>query len=65
MRRRARHTPRLQTIGVALILVFVGVIGTFGRLIPTLLDVPGATIGVAAFVAATLILLLGIFFERV
>ncbi len=63
--RRSQHAPKLTTIGVALVLVVVGVLGTFGGLIPTLFGVPGETIGVVAHVAATVLLLLGVFVEGI
>jgi hypothetical protein len=58
MRRRMQYAPRGVTILVALVLVLVGVVCTFG---PLLND----TVGVAAFLAAELLLLLGVFFERI
>lgn len=55
---RAQHAPRMPTILVALALIIVGLFSTFG---PILND----TIGVWAFVAAALILILGIFIEGI
>ncbi len=63
--RRTQHAPRLGTIAIALILVVVGVLGTFAGLIPAIAGVPGATIGIFAYVAATVILLLGVFIEGI
>jgi hypothetical protein len=63
--RRGQHAPRLETIIVALVLVVIGVLGTFGHLIPTLAGVSGETIGVAAYVLATVILLVGVFVRDV
>ena len=59
--RRGQYAPRLETIIVALVLVLIGVLGTFGHLIPQVASVPGETIGVAAYVFATAILLVGVF----
>ena len=46
---------------MALVLTLVGVLGTFAHLIPRVAGVAGETIGVAAFVIATVVLLLGVF----
>jgi hypothetical protein len=53
--------PRGITIVVSAILVLVGVIGTFFGLIPNVGSVEGETIGIVAYVAATLLMLGGIF----
>ena len=63
--RRTQHAPRLVTIAVSLILVAVGVLGTFAGLLPAIAGIDGATLGVYAFVAATALLLLGVFFEGI
>lgn len=54
--RRTQHAPKLITIGIAVVLVVIGVLGTFagGTLVPQ-------QIGIWAYVAATAILLLGVF----
>lgn len=56
-----QHAPRGATILFALVFVVVGVLGTFLGLIPTVAGVSGETIGVAAYVAATVVMLAGIF----
>ena len=56
-----QHAPRGVTILLCLVLVIVGVLGTFLGLIPAVAGVSGATIGVIAYVAATLVILAGIF----
>ncbi len=61
MRRRTQFAPKLGTIIVALVLVLVGVLLTFGPL----LGAAGDTYGVYVLVAATVVLLLGIFFEGI
>ncbi len=61
MKRRAQYAPKGVTIAVAAILVLIGVTGTFLGLIPAVAGYPGETIGVVAYVAATLVLLAGIF----
>jgi hypothetical protein len=63
--RRTQHAPRLLTIAAALILVVIGVLGTFAGLLPAVAGISGATIGIYAYVAATVILLLGVFIEGI
>lgn len=63
MGRRAQRAPRMGTILVAILLVIVGVAGTFLHLIPAVAGYSGSTIGVAAYVLATIVILLGIFFR--
>jgi hypothetical protein len=53
--------PRGITIVVAAILVVVGVLGTFLGLIPDVGSVEGVTMGIIAYVAATIVMLGGIF----
>jgi hypothetical protein len=62
---RSQHAPKLETIVIALLLVVIGVLGTFAQLIPRVAGVSGETIGIAAYVIATVILLLGIFFRDI
>ena len=57
----AQHAPRGITILIAAILVVVGVLGTFLGLIPAVAGFSGETIGIAAYVAATLVMLAGIY----
>jgi hypothetical protein len=56
-----QHAPRGITILVAALLVVVGVVGTFLGLIPDVAGISGELIGVGAYVAATLVILAGIF----
>ena len=53
-----RYTPRLATIAIAVILVLVGLAGTFGNLLPDLY-------GVYAFVAAFVLMVLGLFVRQI
>ena len=46
---------------VALVLVGIGVLGTFLGLIPAVAGISGVTIGIIAYLAATVLMLLGIF----
>ena len=56
-----QYAPRGVTIVVAALLVVLGVVGTFLGLIPDVAGVSGETTGVAAYVAATVVMLVGIF----
>jgi len=56
--RRTNFAPTARTIIVALILIVVGLLGTYGSLVSD-------RIGVLAFVAATVLLLLGMVFRRI
>ena len=58
---RSQHAPKGITIAVAAVLVLVGILGTFLGLVPNVAGYSGETIGVVAYVAATIALLLGIF----
>lgn len=55
---RTNFAPTTLTILIALVLVLVGLLATYG---PLLTD----TIGVAAFIAAGALLLLGMVFRRI
>ena len=55
---RMNHAPTLTTIGVAIVLILVGVLGTFGSVVPERL-------GILAFVAATILLIAGMVFRRI
>jgi hypothetical protein len=56
-----QHAPRNTTVVIALILVVIGVLGTFLHLLPDVGGYPGTTVGVVAYVAATVVMLAGIF----
>ncbi len=56
-----QQAPRGITIAVAAVLVVVGIIGTFLALIPAVAGISGETIGVVAYIAATVVMLAGIF----
>ena len=58
---RSQHAPKGITIAVAAVLVLVGVLGTFLGVIPNVAGYSGETIGVVAYVAATIVMLLGVF----
>jgi hypothetical protein len=56
-----QHAPRTTTMLLAAILLLVGFAGTFLNLLPSVAGYPGTTIGVVAYVAATVVMLVGIF----
>lgn len=58
---RNQSAPRGSTIAVAAVLVVVGIVGTFLGLIPDVAGIRGETIGVVAYVAAFVAMMLGIF----
>jgi hypothetical protein len=62
---RMNFAPRLPTIIVALALMLVGLLGTFGGLLPGLAGLSSEALGAWSFVAAAVVLLVGIIFEGV
>ena len=55
---RTNFAPTLRTIIVALVLIVIGLLGTYGTLLPD-------TVGILAFVGATVVLLLGMVFRGI
>jgi hypothetical protein len=55
---RTNFAPTLRTIIVALVLIVIGLLGTYGTLLPD-------RVGILAFVGATVILLLGMVFRGI
>jgi hypothetical protein len=55
---RVNHAPTTTTILVAIVLIVVGILGTFGSLVP---ERPA----ILAFVAATILLIAGMIFRRI
>ncbi len=55
---RTNFAPTAPTIIVALVLILVGLLGTYGTLLPD-------QVGVLAFVAAIVLLLIGMVFRRI
>ena len=49
---RTNFAPTARTIIVSLVLIIVGLLGTYGTIVPD-------TVGIIAFVAATILLLIG------
>ena len=58
MRRRTNFAPTERTIVIALVLIIVGLLGTYGTLLPD-------AWGIAAFAGATVLLLLGMVFKGI
>lgn len=58
-----QYAPRGVTILVAAVLVVIGALGTFLGIIPDVAGMRGELIGVFAYVAATIVMLAGIFFR--
>jgi len=56
--RRANFAPTARTIIVALVLIIVGLLGTYGTVLPD-------AAGIIAFVAATVLLLVGMVLRRI
>lgn len=55
---RTNFAPTARTIAVALALILVGLLGTYGTVVSD-------TVGILAFVAATVLLLLGMVFRGI
>jgi hypothetical protein len=55
---RSNYAPTARTIIVALVLILVGLLGTYGTVVSD-------SIGIIAFVAATAILLVGMVFRQI
>ena len=64
-RGRMNFAPRMPTIIVALVLVVIGMLGTFGGLLPAVAGFSSETIGAWAFVAAAIVLVVGMVFEGI
>ena len=55
---RSNYAPTARTIIIALVLILVGLLGTYGTVVSD-------TIGIIAFVVATTILLIGMVFRQI
>jgi hypothetical protein len=55
---RTNFAPTARTIIVALVLILIGLLGTYGTVVSD-------SIGIIAFVAATAILLIGMVFRQI
>jgi len=56
--RRTQHAPRMLTILIGVALIVVGVLGTFAGILPE-------NVGVWSYVAATVLLLIGVFTPQI
>jgi hypothetical protein len=56
--KRTNFAPTARTIIVALVLILIGLLGTYGTVLSD-------SIGIIAFVAATAILLIGMVFRQI
>ena len=65
MARRMNFAPRMPTIIVGLVLTLLGLLGTFGGLLPGMFGMTSEVLGAWAFVAAAVVLMLGIIFEGI
>ena len=57
--------PRMPTIIVALALILIGLLGTFGGLLPGVAGMSSEALGAWSFVAATIVLVDGMIFEGI
>lgn len=55
---RSNYAPTARTIIVALVLILIGLLGTYGAVVSD-------SIGIIAFVAATAILVIGMVFRQI
>jgi hypothetical protein len=57
--------PRMPTILVALAIIVVGMLGTFGGMLPSLAGMTSQELGAWAFVVAAIVLLAGMVFDGI
>jgi len=57
--------PRMPTIIVALALVLIGLLGTFGGFLPEVAGISSETLGAWAFVVGGIVILIGMIFEGI
>ena len=62
---RMNFAPRMPTILVALALMVIGLLGTFVGVLPTVAGVPSEVIGAWSFVAAAVVMFLGMIFQGI
>jgi hypothetical protein len=62
---RMNFAPRLPTIIVALVLMLIGLLGTFVGALPDVAGLSGETIGAWSLVVAGVVLLVGMIFEGI
>ncbi|MGH2417680.1 MAG: hypothetical protein ACRDFY_05040 [Candidatus Limnocylindria bacterium] len=64
-RGRLNFAPRMPTIIVALALMLIGLLGTFAGLLPSVAGMSSEALGAWAFVAAAIVLFVGMIFEGI
>ncbi|MBA2265774.1 MAG: hypothetical protein H0W17_05200 [Chloroflexi bacterium] len=57
--------PRMPTIIVALVFVLIGLLGTFGGVVPSLAGMSSEAIGAWSFVVAAIVLFAGMIFQGI
>ena len=57
----SQKAPRGGTVLVSVVLVLIGIVGTFLGLVPDIASIDGETLGILAYVVATALMLLGIY----
>jgi hypothetical protein len=62
---RMNFAPRMPTILVALALMVIGLLGTFVGVLPTVAGVSSEVIGAWSFVAAAVVMFLGMIFQGI
>ena len=62
---RTNFAPRWPTILIGIVLTIIGALGTFGGLLPTIAGMSSQTLGVWSFVAAAVVLMLGILIKGI
>jgi hypothetical protein len=65
MRGRTNFAPRWPTILIGVALTVIGAIGTFGGLLPSVAGMSSQTLGAWSFVAAAVVLMLGVLIEGI
>lgn len=65
MRGRTNFAPRMPTILVGVALTVIGVIGTFLGLLPSVAGMTSQTLGAWSFVAAAVVLMLGVLIDGI
>ncbi len=65
MRGRTNFAPRWPTILIGIALTVIGAIGTFGGLLPSVAGMSSQTLGAWSFVAAAVVLMLGVLIEGI
>lgn len=62
---RMNFAPRMPTIIVALALVLIGLLGTFGGMLPSLAGMSSQVLGAWSFVVAGIVLIAGMIFQGI